>query len=185
MFAGDLEGAQRMLRRAWDRRALADDDRLSATIAQRSAFLATSRLRGREAIEWAERAMALAPEDPANGLLVAASLALGLSFTGKRYQAHAALDRWLDDPSAPPHGAGFVLLALKGFLLLGEGDLRGARAAFETSASRGPGARPARRRGTVTLRPDPRPVPGGRVGQRGGLGRACASRSPSSPRITG
>ena len=137
MFAGDLEGAQRMLRRAWDRRALADDDRLSATIAQRSAFLATSRLRGREAIEWAERAMALAPEDPANGLLVAASLALGLSFTGKRYQAHAALDRWLDDPSAPPHGTGFVLLALKGFLLLGEGDLRGARAAFETSAAEG------------------------------------------------
>ena len=45
-----------MLRRAWDRRELADDDRLSATIAQRSAFLATSRLRGREAIEWAERA---------------------------------------------------------------------------------------------------------------------------------
>jgi DNA-binding CsgD family transcriptional regulator len=137
MFAGDLEAAQRMLRRAWDRRSLADDERLSATIAQRSAFLATSRLRGREAIEWAERAMALAPEDPANGLLVAPSLALGLSFTGKRYQAHAALDRWLDDPSAPPHGAGFVLLALKGFLLLGEGDLRGARAAFETSAAEG------------------------------------------------
>jgi DNA-binding CsgD family transcriptional regulator len=137
MFAGDLEAAQGMLRRAWDRREFADDDRLSATIAQRSAFLATSRLRGREAIEWAERAMALAPQDPANGLLVAPSLALGLSFTGKRYQAHAALDRWLDDPSAPPHGAGFVLLALKGFLLLGEGDLRGARAAFETSAAEG------------------------------------------------
>jgi DNA-binding CsgD family transcriptional regulator len=137
MFAGDLEAAQRLLTRAWDRRALAGDDRLSATIAQRSAFLATSRLRGSEAIEWAERAMALAPGDPANGLLVAPSLALALSFTGRRADAHAALDRWLDDPSAPPHGAGFVLLALKGFLLMGEGDLRAARAAFETSADEG------------------------------------------------
>jgi DNA-binding CsgD family transcriptional regulator len=135
MFAGDLEAAQRLLTRAWDRRALADDDRLSATIAQRSAFLATCRLRGREAIQWAERAVALAPGDPANGLLVAPSLALALSFTGRRQHAHAALDRWLDDPSAPPHGAGFVLLALKGFLRLGESDLRAARLAFETSAA--------------------------------------------------
>ena len=73
-----------MLTRAWDRRALVDDARLSATIAQRSAFLATSRLRGREAIEWAQRAMALAPDDPATGLLVAPSLALGFSFIGSR-----------------------------------------------------------------------------------------------------
>ena len=137
MFAGDLETAQRMLSRAWDRRELAGDDRLSATIAQRSAFLATSRLRGREAIEWAQRALALAPDDPANGLLVAPSLALGLSFTGRRDEAHAALDRWLDDLTTPTHAAGFILLALKGFLLLGEGDLRAARAAFETSAAEG------------------------------------------------
>jgi DNA-binding CsgD family transcriptional regulator len=135
MFAGDVAAAQRMLTRAWDRRALVDDPRLSATIAQRSAFLSTSRLRGGEAIEWTERAMALAPDDPANGLLVAPSLALALSFTGRREAAHAALDRWLDDPSAPPHGAGFVLLALKGFLLLAEGDLRGARTAFQLSAA--------------------------------------------------
>ena len=134
-FADDVEAAERMLTRAWDRRALADDARLSATIAQRSAFLATARLRGREAIEWAQRAMALAPDDPATGLLVAPSLALGLSFTGSPREAHAALDRWLDDPAAPRHGAGFVLLALKGFLLLGDGDVRGARAAFETSAA--------------------------------------------------
>ena len=134
-FADDVEAAERMLARAWDRRALADDARLSATIAQRSAFLATARLQGREAIEWAQRAIALAPDDPATGLLVAPSLALGLSFTGSPKEAHAALDRWLDDPAAPRHGAGFVLLALKGFLLLGDGDVRGARAAFETSAA--------------------------------------------------
>jgi DNA-binding CsgD family transcriptional regulator len=135
IFAGDLEGAQRLLISAWERRALANDARLGATIAQRSAFLATSRLRGHEAIEWAQRAAALAPEDPATGLLVAPSLALGLSFTGDREGAHAALDRWLDDPAAPQRAAGFVLLALKGFLLLAEGDLRGARTAFETSAA--------------------------------------------------
>ena len=135
MFAGDLAAAQALLTRAWERRALIDDARLSATIAQRSAFLATSRLRGGEAIEWARRAMSLAPDDPATGLLVAPSLALGLSFTGSRADAHAALDRWLDDPAAPRRAAGFVLLALKGFLLLGEGDVRRARAAFETSAT--------------------------------------------------
>ena len=134
-FADDVEAAERMLTRAWDRRALADDARLSATIAQRSAFLASARLQGREAIEWAQRAMALAPDDPATGLLVAPSLALGLSFTGSPREAHAALDRWLDDPAAPRHGAGFVLLALKGFLLLGDGDVRGACGAFETSAA--------------------------------------------------
>ena len=134
MFAGDLNPAQQMLARAWERRGLANDDQLSATIAQRSAFLSTSRLRGREAIEWVERAAALAPGDPGTGLLLAPSLALGMSFTGSREQAHAALDRWLDDASAAPGAAGFILLALKGFLLMGEGDLPAARAAFERSA---------------------------------------------------
>ena len=134
IFAGDLSAAQRMLGLAWDRRALAGDDRLSATIAQRSAFLATSRLRGREAIEWVARADALDPGDPANGLLLAPSLALGSSFLGRHDDAHAALDRWLDDPAAPRLGAGFVLLVLKGFLLLADGDVAAARAAFETSA---------------------------------------------------
>ena len=135
IFAGDVEAATEMLNRAWARRALAHDDRLSATIAQRSAFLATSRLRGREAIEWSERAIALSAGDPATGLLVAPSLALGLSFTGEREKAHASLDRWLEDPAAPRHAAGFVLLALKGFLRLAEGDLRAARTAFETSVA--------------------------------------------------
>jgi DNA-binding CsgD family transcriptional regulator len=135
VFADDVEAAERLLTRAWDRRALVDDARLSATIAQRRAFLATARLRGHEAIDWAERAVALAPDDAATGLLVAPSLALGFSFTGSRDAAHAALDRWLDDPSVPPHGAGFVLLAVKGFLLLSDGDLAAAGAAFETSAT--------------------------------------------------
>jgi DNA-binding CsgD family transcriptional regulator len=130
IFAGDLEAAQRLLALAWERRALADDDRLSATIAQRSAFLATSRLRGREAIEWVARAHALAPDDETTGRLVASSLALGSSFIGRREDAYAALDRWLE----PRPGAGFVLLALKGFLLLADGDVHAARSAFETSA---------------------------------------------------
>jgi DNA-binding CsgD family transcriptional regulator len=136
MIADDVDGAERMLRRAWERRALADR-RLAATIAQRSAFLATSRLRGHEALRWARRAEAIAPDDPANGLLVAPSLALGFSFTGSREAAHAALDRWLEDPSAPPHAVGFVLLALKGHLLVADGDLAAARTAFETSAREG------------------------------------------------
>ena len=101
MFDGDVAAADRLLTRAWERRELARDDRLAATIAQRSAFLATSRMRGREAVEWAERALTLAPGDTPTGLLIAPSQALGLSFMGQRQRAHAALDRWLDDPSAP------------------------------------------------------------------------------------
>ena len=135
MFAGDLSDAQRLLARAWERRVVIADDRLSATIAQRSALLATSRLRGREAIEWVRRATRLAPADPAVGLLVAPSLALGMSYMGRPRDAHAALDRWLDGPSTPRRAAGFVLLALKGFLLLADGDLAAARGAFETSAA--------------------------------------------------
>ncbi|MDA0164410.1 LuxR C-terminal-related transcriptional regulator [Solirubrobacter ginsenosidimutans] len=130
IFAGDLEAAQRLLALAWERRELADDDRLSATIAQRSAFLATSRLRGHEALEWVARAHALAPGDAATARLVAPSEALGSSFIGRREDAYAALDRWLE----PRPGAGFVLLALKGFLVLADGNVNAARSAFATSA---------------------------------------------------
>ncbi len=134
IFAGDLEPAQHLLERAWEHRALAADERLSATIAQRRAFLATCRLRSGDSIEWARRAVALAPHDTATGLFAAASLAHGLSHAGRRAEAHAALDRWLDDPGAPPPGSGFVLLALKANLLIADGDLVAARSAFETSA---------------------------------------------------
>ena len=133
IFAGDLEAAHRLLERAWEHRALAGDPRLSATIAQRRAFLATCRLRGSEAIEWAQRAVALAPQDTATGLFAAASLAHGLSHAGRRAEAHAALDRWLDDPGAPPPGSGFVLLAVKANLLIDDAELASARAALEAS----------------------------------------------------
>jgi DNA-binding CsgD family transcriptional regulator len=133
IFAGERDTAQQLLERAWEQRP--DDDRLAATIAQRRAFLATCRLRGAEAIEWARRAVTLAPLDAATGLFAAASLAHGLSHVGRRAEAHAALDRWLDDPGAPPPGSGFVLLALKANLLVADGELAAARAAFETSAA--------------------------------------------------
>ena len=125
IFDGDLATAQDLLARAWERRG---DGQLAATVAQRSAFLAASRLRGREAIEWAQRAIALAPDDTATARLVAASLALGSATAGRREEAHAALDRWLDG------GSGFILRTLKGFLLAAEGDLPRARE-FETAAT--------------------------------------------------
>ncbi len=129
IFAGDVAEAQRLLTRAWR------GDRRSAVIAMRTAFLAASRLRGGSAVEWAERAVALAPDDRGLGLLVAPSLAIGKSYSGDRAGAHAALDRWLDDPLTPERAGGYILLAIKGFLLLAEGDIFGARAAFETSAA--------------------------------------------------
>jgi DNA-binding CsgD family transcriptional regulator len=135
IFAGDVTEAERLLRRAWEGRTRADHDRLSATIAMRSAFVAASRLRGREAVTWAERALALAPDDRGLPLLDAPSLAIGKSNRGDRAGAHAALDRWLDDPATPERAGGYILLALKGILALAEGDVAGARAAFETSAA--------------------------------------------------
>ena len=182
IFAGDLEPAQHLLERAWEHRALAADERLSATIAQRRAFLATCRLRSGESIEWAQRAVALAPHDTATGLFAAASLAHGLSHAGRRAEAHAALDRWLDDPGAPPPGSGFVLLALKANLLIADGDLVAARSAFETSAACEPRRGSARRRRDVALRARPRRLSRGRVGRRRDRG---AARDRAGDRIRG
>ena len=132
MFAGDLGTAEALLERAWECRG--GDDRLAATIAQRRAFLASSRLRGEAAIEWARRATALAPDDAGTALLAAPSLAIGLSLEGRIDEAHAALDRWLDDRSAPPPGSGFILLALKARLLEAHGEHAEAAERFRRSA---------------------------------------------------
>ncbi|MBE2317672.1 AAA family ATPase [Solirubrobacter sp. CPCC 204708] len=126
MFAGDVATAERLLERAWRHPGLGP--RLASTVAQRRAFLAASRLRGAEAIEWAERATQLAPEDRTTALLAAPSLAIGLGLEGRIDEAHAALDRWLDDHS------GFVLLALKARLLEAQGDTAGAADRFRRSA---------------------------------------------------
>ena len=135
-FAGDVDTAERRLARAWDHRR-EGDDRLAATIAQRRAFVAASRLRGGQAVEWARRAVALAPDDVATALLAAPSLALGLSFGGRPLEARAELDRRLADRDAPPPGSGFVLLAIKAQLLAGAAELEGAAVAFERSARAG------------------------------------------------
>lgn len=132
MFAGDLETAERRLDRAWARRG--DDLRLAATVAQRRAFMASSRYRGAEAIEWAERAVALAPQDTGTALLTAPSLANGLAFEGRVDEAHAVLDRWLDGRDAPPPGSGYVLLAHKARLLAAHGEIERARALFAQAA---------------------------------------------------
>lgn len=132
MFTGDSERAAHLLGRAWEHRG--DDGRLAATVAQRRAFMASSRLQGAEAVEWARRAMALAPDDTGVALLAAPSLANGLAFEGRLEEAHAVLDRWLDDRRAPSPGSGFVLLALKARLLEAQGEIGRAGALFERSA---------------------------------------------------
>ena len=66
IFAGDLDAAERLLQRAWEHRG--DDVRLAATIAQRRAFMASSRLCGAAAIEWAQRAIELMPRRHRHGV---------------------------------------------------------------------------------------------------------------------
>ena len=85
----DLDAAEQLLQRAWEHRG--DDARLAATIAQRRAFMASSRLRGAAAIEWAQRAIELMPGDTGTALLAAPSLADGLAFEGRVDEAHAVL----------------------------------------------------------------------------------------------
>ena len=96
--------------------------------------MASSRYRGREAIEWAQRAVALAPEDTGTALLTAPSLANGLAFEGRIEEAHAVLDRWLEGRDAPPPGSGYVLLAHKARLLAAHGEIERARGLFDQSA---------------------------------------------------
>ena len=59
---------------------------------------------------------------------------MGLSFVGRTSDAHAVVDRWLEDPAAPPPGSGFILLALKARLLEAGGNLAAAAAAFERAS---------------------------------------------------
>ncbi|MDA0181343.1 LuxR C-terminal-related transcriptional regulator [Solirubrobacter phytolaccae] len=135
MFAGDLDVAEQRLDRAWAARG--EDPRLAATIAQRRAFLASSRLRGEEAIEWAERAIAMLPGDPGTAMLATPSLANGLAFAGRIDEAHATLDRWLMDRDAPAPGSGYVLLTLKARLLEAQGEIRSAEDLFARASDVG------------------------------------------------
>lgn len=135
MFAGDLDAAEQRLERAWQRRG--DDTRLAATVAQRRAFMASSRFRGAEAVEWAQRALALAPADTGTALLAAPSLANGLAFVGRVDEAHEVIDRWLGDPHAPAPGSGYVLLAHRARLLEVRGEIEPARELFRRAADTG------------------------------------------------
>ena len=133
MFAGRSRGGAADARprvgpaRARRRRPALGDDRAAQRLPR---DVAPARPRSDRMGRRADRARARGPgQRPARRSVAGARVELHR----QRDQAHAALDRWLDDPAAPPPGAGFVLLALKGFLLLAEGDVRGARAAFETS----------------------------------------------------
>ncbi|MDA0182886.1 AAA family ATPase, partial [Solirubrobacter phytolaccae] len=88
---GHGEEAERRLRRAWS--ALTGEegaDRvLAARVAERTAFLAVLRLRAQDAIDWAERAIALeASPGPAAGWLM-----LGLYWSGRRDEARALAAR--------------------------------------------------------------------------------------------
>ena len=96
--------------------------------------MASSRLRGADAIEWAQRAIELMPGDTGTALLAAPSLANGLAFEGRVDEAHAVLDRWLGDRDAPAPGSGYVLLTLKARLLEARGEMAQAGELFKRSA---------------------------------------------------
>ena len=187
IFAGDLDAAAAAARRGHG-------------TAARSPATTGSRRRSRSAARsWPPRACAAArrssgrsarsrshPSDPANGLLARAVARARAELP--RPPTTTRMPRSTAGSTIPRRrasGRGFVLLALKGFLLLADGDLAAARAAFETSARAEPRRGPARRGGAVARRAHPRRVPGGRWDSAVVVGASGRSRSRSSPRIAG
>ena len=127
LYDGDADAAGRHLQSAWRELDVAAERQLAATVAQRMAFLATSRHRGAEGVEWAQRALALASEDATDATLAGTQLAAGLGLLGRRAEGHAVLDGCLARIEGTIGANGFPVRAVKGAFLLGDDDLAAAR----------------------------------------------------------
>ncbi len=120
--AGRRGEAEERLERAWRLVDPGVDAALAGRIAERTAFVSIIRLRAGDAVEWAQRAGALAGEE-AGRARAAGWRALGLHWSGRRDAAYEAL-------------AGAPAGAHRGSLLLADDDLAGARAALQGETAR-------------------------------------------------
>ncbi len=117
--AGRRGEAEERLDRAWRHVDPGTDAPLAARIAERMAFLSILRLRADAAVEWAERAVALAG-DEAGRARAAGWRSQALHWLGRRDEAYA----------------GLATATRRGSLLLADDDLSGARDALRAETSR-------------------------------------------------
>jgi DNA-binding CsgD family transcriptional regulator len=126
ILQGHPREADKLLGNAWRRCDAGTDAHLAAVVAQRRALHAVGHMRAGEMVDWARRAVALAPAGHGVRNEAEAVLDLGLSWLGRGPAPPAC-----EDP--PPTDRQMA----HGWRRLATGDLPGARAALTEAASAG------------------------------------------------
>jgi DNA-binding CsgD family transcriptional regulator len=125
--------AESRLARAWDLVNVERDPGVAALICQRRVLHSLARCRGADLVEWADRAIELAPAGSPAAVEAAAIRGLGVAATG---QGPAALADYLRLADEVGHGAQAQRVAMgRGWLHLGLDDVDEARAALSSATS--------------------------------------------------
>jgi DNA-binding CsgD family transcriptional regulator len=143
---GRSSEAEHLLRRAWERADPDTDRSVAATIAQRLALHAVGRLNGADVVEWAGRAIELAPPGEPVRAEAQAVLGLGLAWQGRLAAGLAIHDDALAEIESQDESALTPRITMAhGWLKLADGDVIGARAELMETAPAALG------RGTVRI----------------------------------
>ncbi len=127
---GNVDEAARLVAVAWERCDADDDPVLAAVIAHRNAYHSLRQMRDEDVVEWATRALRLAPGDPlAAGW--AGTLALSLWRLGRGEEAFAVLER----ASVGDENADLPLRGMRGWLRFAGDDLAGGRADLQAAVA--------------------------------------------------
>ena len=124
LVAGRFAGAEALLREAWQQCDPGTQPELATRIAAQMATLCVLQGRGHSTVEWADRALRLAPDHSATDMLRFVRLA-GLGFGGQADAALATL-RDVPDPAVASLGELDTLMG-RGLLRTWTDDLDGAR----------------------------------------------------------
>ena len=123
--------AEARLRRAWDLVNVERDPDVAATVCQRWVLHGLGRCRGDDVVEWADRAISLAPTESPAAVEAAAIRGLGVAASGRPREALEAYARLSEQVG---HGAQAQRISMGwGWLLLAEDDLDAATAALESA----------------------------------------------------
>ncbi len=105
-----------LLRQAWEACDADTDANVAATIAYRAAFGATDALKGPETIEWAQRALAVAPVGTRSATAAHWALAMGLAYDGRLPEARDGLRRAIDELGPTATDAALALRSMSAWL---------------------------------------------------------------------
>ena len=126
--------AEARLRRAWDLVNVERDPDVAATVCQRWVLHGLGRCRGDDVVEWADRAISLAPAESPAAVEAAAIRGLGVAASGRPREALEAYARLAEQVG---HGAQAQRISMGwGWLLLAEDDLDAATAAWSRRSRR-------------------------------------------------